>query len=100
MPKISIRGNTLYYRELKHTEVVGSVDGQGTLWLKDIPNRETLWSEGRYVRPAGQEDRQYVRGGRRRSGSSGGRPVDSLTSIPTSKGVQREQLSGQLKGEA
>ena len=64
MPKISIRGNTLY--ELKHTEVVGSVDGQGTLWLKDIPNGETLWSEGRYV---GLQDKKIVNtcgGGRRR----------------------------------
>ena len=31
MPRISIRGNTLYYREPEHTEVVGVVDGQGDL---------------------------------------------------------------------
>ena len=62
MPKISIRGNTLYYRELKHTEVVGSVDGQGTLWLKDIPNGETLWSEGRYVGLQDKKIVNYVRG--------------------------------------
>ena len=31
MPRISIRGNTLYYREPEHTEVVSVIDGQGDL---------------------------------------------------------------------
>ena len=44
MPRIATHGNTPYYRESEHTEVVGVVDRQGTLWLKDIPNGEALKS--------------------------------------------------------
>ena len=57
MPRISIRGNTLYYREPEHTEAVGVVDGQGTLWLKDTPNGESLWERRPLHRPPRQEDR-------------------------------------------
>lgn len=46
MPRTAIHGRTLYYREPEHTEVVGVVDGQGTLWFEDIPKAEALWNEG------------------------------------------------------
>ena len=49
MPRISIRGNTLYYREPEHTEVVGVVDGEDTLWLKEIPNGQALCRGSRYI---------------------------------------------------
>ena len=71
MPKISIRGNTLYYREIKHTEVVGVVDGQGTLWLKDIDERRNALERRPLRRPAGQEDRQL------RAGVAGGAQVQA-----------------------
>lgn len=62
MPKISIRGNTLYYREPEHTEVLGVVDGQGDLWLKDIPNGKALYREGRYIGLRDKKIVNYVRG--------------------------------------
>lgn len=62
MPRISIRGNTLYYREPEHTEVIGVVDGQGDLWLKDIPNGEALYREGRFIGLRDKKITNYVRG--------------------------------------
>ncbi len=47
--RISIRGNTLFYREPEHTDVIGVVDGQGDVWLKDVPNGEALYREGHYI---------------------------------------------------
>ncbi|MDE0030933.1 MAG: hypothetical protein OXU42_16220 [Deltaproteobacteria bacterium] len=38
--EISIRGSTLYYRDPEDAEALGVVDGQGTLWLKDVPHGE------------------------------------------------------------
>ena len=64
MPRISIHGNTLYYREPEHTEVLGAVDGQGDLWLKDIPNGEALYREGRYIGLRDKKITNYVRGWR------------------------------------
>ena len=59
MPRVSIHGNTLYYREPEHTEVV---DGQGTLWLKDIPDGERLWNEGHYTGLRDKKIMNHVRG--------------------------------------
>lgn len=42
MPRISIHGSTLYYRESEHTKVVGVVDGENTLWVKDEPRGRRL----------------------------------------------------------
>ena len=78
MPRISIRGNTLYYREPEHTEVVGVVDGEGTLWLKEIPNGQALCPRGPLHRSPRQEDhepRAEVATGAQVQGS--GLPVDS-----------------------
>ena len=67
MLRIPIHGNTPYYRERQHAEVLGVVDSQGDLWLKDVPDGENLWNQGRFI---GLCDKKFVetRQRKRRSG--------------------------------
>lgn len=62
MPKISFYDRTLYYHEPEHTEVLGVVDGQGNLWLKDVPNGDTLCREGRYIGIRDKKIMNHARG--------------------------------------
>ncbi len=75
MLKVSILDNTLYYREPEHTEVIGVVDREGNLWLRDAPSGDTLCREGRYIGLRDKRIMNHVRGwqaalrfGRRTSG--------------------------------
>ena len=72
MARVRMEGSTIVLQDDGHREVLGVVDVDGGLWLRDVPGGETLWNQGRYI---GLRDRKifnHAKGGRRPGGSRSG----------------------------
>ena len=48
MAQIKFERNTLYFTDQAYTAVLGVVDSERTLWIRDNPDDDSLWNEGRY----------------------------------------------------
>ena len=57
MERIWMEGSTIVLYDNLKREVMGVVDVDGALWLKDVPNGESLWNEGRFI---GLRDKKIV----------------------------------------
>ena len=62
MARIRIEGNTIVLQDDGRREVMGVVDTDGALWLKDIPGGESMWNEGRYIGLRDKKILNHVRG--------------------------------------
>ena len=58
MARFRMEGNTTVLQDAGRREVMGVVDIDGVLWLRDVPGGESLWNEGRFIGPPRQKDPQ------------------------------------------
>ena len=49
MVRVRIEGNMIVLRGAGRREVMGVVDVDGMLWLRDVPRGASLWKEGQFI---------------------------------------------------
>ena len=62
MARFRMEGNTTVLQDAGRREVMGVVDIDGVLWLRDVPDGESLWNEGRFIGLRDKKILNHVRG--------------------------------------